>query len=123
MSHWTKPDFAPDRRRQRAMAMTSFTLNALAPWIERLDRLEEWAKKETKGEYDPSDARRGIVRALDTLFFATGVEIITDADRIHAGLPPRNEKGLTDDELRVIEEVRLEIMRRPITFPVMETKK
>ncbi len=112
--------YSRDLRMERAQIMASTLMNALNPWIERLDRLQTWAEQsqaidEKRAEVRPPDPRREIHRALMEILCAVDVEVITDADRIRAGLEPRNERGLTDTELHVIETRLTEAMLRPMT--------
>lgn len=51
---------------------------------------------------------------LLTTFLDHGVEIITDADRAEAGLPPRGREGWTGVELCILEHARLSAMMAPI---------
>ena len=106
----------PDYRRLRAQVVAHNVLHALEPWIERLERLEEWQERERKDgdKRGRPRTRRDIHEALFSLFFAIGVEVITDADRAAAGLDPRNERGLTEYEMRAMEERRMEAMLRPV---------
>lgn len=109
----------PDRRRQRAQVVASHVLHALEPWIERLERLEDWCEQERKAAGGPEgrpNNRRDIYRALFDLLYATGAEVITESDRIAAGLEPRNEKGLTEIELRIIDDRLTEAMLRPMPY-------
>ncbi len=59
-----------------------------------------------------------IARELEDLFYTSGVEIITEADRIAAGLQPRDHNGLTIDELRAIDAVYLNNLLKPLP-PIM----
>lgn len=112
-------DMLPDRRRLRAEVIAHNVLHALEPWIERLDQLEQWHESEqplAEGEERrrPPRPHREIYRALFDLLYAIGVEVITDADRAAAGLDHRNQKGMTDQELRIMENRLLEAMLRPM---------
>jgi hypothetical protein len=51
----------------------------------------------------PHDAERDLVRELRDQLWADGAQMITEGDRINAGLPPRGIYGLTVDELCIIE--------------------
>lgn len=113
-----------DRRRMRAEIVAHHVLIALEPWIERLDRLEAWNEQERKAEGSPAGrpkTRRDIYRSLFDLLYVTGAEVITDADRAMAGLEPRNERGLTETELRIMEDRMTEAMLKPTAlFGVFE---
>ena len=63
---------------------------------------------------DEGREHRDCVRDLLAVFYENGVEVITDADRAIAGLPPRNEQGLTVQELQLLEMHRLQVMMRPL---------
>lgn len=111
-------DMLPDRRRLRAQVVAHNVLHILEPWIERLDRLEQWheANRPLKdGDRPPPKNSRDIYRALFELLYATGVEVITDADRAAAGLDHRNQKGMTDQELRIMERRIMDTMLRQIS--------
>lgn len=57
--------------------------------------------------------RRGAHDALVRLFYETDAEIITSADRRAAGLPERNERGLSPDEHKAIEAQRALLLVAP----------
>lgn len=85
-----------DRRRARAMAIVGSIMKTIDPLL---------------GE----DVRRGrIADALLGLFHEADAEIITEHDRREAGLPPRNEYGLTPFEHQAIEAKRYELMVQPL---------
>jgi hypothetical protein len=69
-------------------------------------------------KYVPDDRERDCLRDLARELFdklhAEGVEIITDATRAEAGLPPRGPDGWTQDELVALEHRRLEVMMAPM---------
>lgn len=114
----TSTEFAmlPDLRTRRAQIVTASVLNALHPWIERLDDLERHLESERKQQGGPSGrpkVQKEVARALQDLFFAIGIEIVTDADRIAAGLPQRNDRGLTDHEMAILESRRIKVMLQP----------
>lgn len=111
----------PDRRRLRAEIVAHHVLIALEPWIERLDRLELWNGVAGGDSAGRPKIRRDIYRVLFDLLYITGAEVITDADRVAAGLEPRNEHGLTDSELRILENRMTEAMLKPTAlFGVFE---
>lgn len=56
--------------------------------------------------------------ALATLFAETDAEVITEADRLAAGLPKRNENGLSPEEHRLIETQRQLALVKPPHFYV-----
>jgi hypothetical protein len=51
----------------------------------------------------PNFDRRALYRELEDLFYATGPQIITEAMRIEAGLPIRDDNGMTIEEIRIFE--------------------
>lgn len=109
----------PDRRRMRANIVAHHVLHALEPFIDRLDRLEQFARRgqeDAAGRTGRMDTRRQIYRSLFDLLYATGVEVISDADRAAAGLEPRNERGLTERELQIMEARLIEAMLAPAPF-------
>lgn len=61
-------------------------------------------------DFVPRDSLPGAHGALFKLFMSSDAEVITSADRIAAGLPERNEFGLTPDEHRAVELQRLHIL-------------
>lgn len=66
---------------------------------------------------DPNPERRvdrDVARVLEELFHCAGVQIITEADRAAAGLPPRDHNGMTLEELAVYEARMMEAMLRPL---------
>lgn len=95
-----------DMRRQRALHLAGAIFNELMPFIKN-------------GEYDLA------YNELGGLLYREGVEIITDADRKMAGLPPRNNLGWTYDELEILEARRKEAMlnTKPTPFPLREQPK
>jgi hypothetical protein len=105
-------DFAPDRRRLRAEMIAHHIALALNPWIERMERLEEWVESQR----DDAD-KRGLPRTMRDIYekifetlYIEGAEVITDVDRAAAGLPYRNAKGLTEIELRIMEDRLTSVM-------------
>lgn len=67
---------------------------------------------------DEYNIRRHMVHALTALFYESGAEVITDADRRAAGLEPRNESGLTPTELAILENYRTMKMLESIRWPL-----
>jgi len=67
---------------------------------------------------------RDIARELEDLFYASGVDIITEADRIQAGLMPRDHNGLTLEEIRVLDARYIQAMLEPLggLIPKMENE-
>jgi hypothetical protein len=61
--------------------------------------------------YIPHACREDVFETLYKSFYEAGAEVITDADRQVAGLPPRNEHGLTAEELHAIENLNQPVGR------------
>ena len=61
----------------------------------------------------PRSSYREISNVLFDLFYATGVEVITDSDRAAAGLEHRHHYGMTDEELRIFEHRYIHAMLNP----------
>lgn len=68
---------------------------------------------------DERDVRRSIARELEELFYAAGVDVITEADRIAAGCMPRDHNGLTLEEIRAIDAVYLKQILEPFTTMII----
>lgn len=90
-----------DRRRARAMAIVGGIMQAIRPHLHPDDRLSR------------------ISDAILELMHEADAEIITKHDRAEAGLPDRNEFGLSPEEHRAIEDQRLLLMTRPVPPLIM----
>jgi hypothetical protein len=87
-----------DLRMMRAQYLVAAVIQKISPFLdERQDR-----------------ARRDAHEALIELFHNEGVDVITDASRADAGLPPRGPDGYTVDELLAIEKRRLDYLSAPL---------
>jgi hypothetical protein len=64
-------------------------------------------------EAQDAAVERDLMRDLKDQLWADGAHMITEGDRIAAGLPPRNIYGLTVDELRIIEDRMIMAMLQP----------
>jgi hypothetical protein len=88
-----------DKRRMRAMALTSLIMQIV-------------------GKYVPRDQERDCMRdlsyELQEALEKAGAEIVSDYDRQQYGLPARGPDGWTMEEIIALEKRRLEIMRAPI---------
>lgn len=84
-----------DRRRIRADQILAAVLHAIEPFVK---------------DGEMNDAARSLTALLRT----EGAEIVTDAMRADAGLPPRGPDGWTADELRAVEAHRLSLMLQPL---------
>lgn len=76
-----------DLRRNRALSLASTIMQELKPFINQ-------------------DDINPIMQQIEILFCRLGVEVITDADRQMAGLPQRDNRGWTNDELEMLELAR-----------------
>lgn len=94
-------DMRPDRRRQRAQMFSAQVMRIVDRYV--CDHGEE-----------NHDNHKHLHRELFKLFYDDGFDTVTDLDRANAGLPLRDDKGWTADELRVIEMARVEQMLRPL---------
>ena len=94
-----------DLRRARAMRLASEIINTVAKHITRATHTEANERER--------DVMRDVYRDLFDLLFTKGAEVITDEDRRQAGLPPRNESGMTREEMHALEARRLELMYAP----------
>ena len=60
------------------------------------------------------DERHAVYDKLRELFIEDGVEIVTDRARAEAGLPPRDDHGMSPQELLALEHARHEVLMRPL---------
>lgn len=58
-------------------------------------------------------ASSDVARELEDLFWASGVDIITEGMRMDAGLPARDHNGMTLEELKIIETRLMSAMLQP----------
>src|SRR5882724_2957984 len=61
----------------------------------------------------PASEYGSIITEIMDLMWCPGAQVITDADRQQAGLPPRNHHGMTLEELAILERRQIEAMLRP----------
>ena len=97
-------DMRPDRRRQRAQMFAAEVLRIVNRYV--CDHGEE-----------NHDNMKHLHRELFGLFYNQGFDTVTDLDRANAGLPLRDDKGWTADELRMLEHARIAAMGRPVFMP------
>lgn len=71
-------------------------------------------------EHGERNSHKAFYEELVKFLWNSGFEILTDADRADAGLPIRGRNGWTADELRALENARLDAMMRPM--PITPTK-
>lgn len=102
-------DYRADLRRARATQLAAAVMDVLKPFI--ADDRER-------------DAMRDAHNALFDMFYTSGAEVINDYQRHELGLPVRDVKGWTADELRAWEQHRLEMLMRPMAhlMPAQEAK-
>ena len=55
-----------------------------------------------------------VAREVMDLFMALGVEVITEADRIQAGLEPRDHNGMTLQEIQIMDTRLIKAMLEPM---------
>lgn len=83
-----------DRRGIHAMQLTAMIMNVLDPYLDAKEYGE-------------------VVLELQNLMWSQGVQVITEAERIAAGRPPRNHYGMTLEELAILEQRQIDAMLRP----------
>lgn len=93
-SYFDRPSMVLNRKYTRTNQVLGHALHLLRPYLR-------------------DDAYRPAARALNDFFDSQGVQLITEADRIAAGLEPRDHNGLTLQELVVIETKLIEAMMQP----------
>lgn len=91
-----------DRRHIRAMALFAEIYHLVV--------------KRLQPEEDPRHLRNELM----DLLMQEGVEVLTDYTRAEMGLPPRDGKGWTIEEIHALEKTRLDLMTQP--FPIMAVK-
>lgn len=101
MSH--RPNILIDRRHVRARQISALLMEVIRRHIPWLDTEE--AHK--------ANAERDLHQALEEQLWCDGAQMITEGDRIRAGLLPRNVHGLTVEELQMMEAQMLFAMSRP----------
>ena len=88
-----------DRRRLRAMAVTSQIMQIVGKYV------------------DPGrerDCMRDLTYELQEAMEKVGAEIVSDLDRQQYGLSPRGPDGWTMEEIIELEKRRLELMFAPL---------
>lgn len=88
------PHVVINRKHPRTQQVMGHAMHLLAPFLK--DGTEKYA-----------------YYALADFFDSQGVQLITEAHRIEAGLPSRDHNGMTLEELRIIEAKMIEGMSRP----------
>lgn len=96
-SNWDKPMMAP-LRQMRAQRITAELMRVLDKHL----------------RHDPDISLRKIHEDIFDMFFKADVDIVTEIDRINAGLPRRNAYGLTREEMQIMEHKRKELMLSPM---------
>lgn len=97
----------PPRRHQKAMHLAAHIMHVIEKYLPYDDK---------------NNARLNITRELEELFYATGVDIITEADRIQAGCLQRDHNGLTLEEIKVIDARYLKAMLEPMNLTTIIDK-
>lgn len=98
------PYLTINRRHMRTQQLLGLVLHHIRPYL------------------DPNPERRvdrDVARVLEELFHTSGIQIITEADRAAAGLPPRDHNGMTLEELAVYEARMMEAMLQPLQMMIM----
>lgn len=90
----------PDLRYRRAQSMAHAIRQEIEPFLAR------------------GTDQRPLMDKLFALCMQRGVEVLTDADRITLGLPPRTTDGWTAEEIAAMEQQRLRAMYEPILLPL-----
>ncbi len=85
----------PDRRHQRAMTLMAELARIVEPYLAH------------------AASQRLLYRELMELLTREGVEVLTDYTRWEIGLPTRDGKGWTIEEIIALEKARLDAMTRP----------
>jgi hypothetical protein len=88
----------PNRRYQKARNLTAHVMHILDKYLHS------------------SVNHREIVRELEDLFYTAGAEVITEHDRINAGLAPRNHNGLTLEEIAILDARFAKAMLEPLNM-------
>lgn len=88
----------PALRRRRADAMVAHVMEKIGPLL---------------CSHSPFDNRKRAVERLLDLFHDSGIDVVTDEMRRMAGLPERNDYGLTPHELHVLEVQRIQSLMNP----------
>ena len=99
-------DMRIDRRKRTAAALTNLISREIAPFLGDEERAREYA-----------------ARAIYGIIMDQGLFVLTEQDRIDLGLPPRDDKGWTADEIRAYEAHLSMLMTRPLPHLVMPNEK
>lgn len=98
--HFTdKHVFSPQLRHHKANALTAHVMSVIGKHL---------------CEHGDQRGHKEAARALFQMFYESGADIITDADRAVASLPMRGPYGLTAEELHILESRRITAMLEPI---------
>lgn len=88
----------PELRYHRAQQLTAHIMNVLSKHI---------------CDHDGRENHRDAASKLFELFYESGADIITDADRAAAGLMPRSKYGITKEEMAAMEARRMSLLLAP----------
>lgn len=98
-----------NRRHPRAQQITHLLMHIIRRHVD-FDKLDPGGKDRIE---------RDLFCALQDQLWCDGAQMITEGDRIAAGLPPRNVEGLTVDELVAIESrLLLSLLQPGPTFTI-----
>jgi len=93
-----------NRRHVRAQQITHLLMTIIREHVGAYLESEDAQKAHVEAD---------LMRAIADQLWADGVQMITEGDRIAAGLPPRNVYGLTADELMIMEARLTTAMLQP----------
>lgn len=101
-------DFTPDMRRMRTEQFVAEVMRVVSPYI---------CDPDARGREEAE-----VYRRLIDHFWTVGIDFVSDHIRAQVGLPLRNDRGWTPQELRVMEDLRIEAMMRPVR-PILPEQK
>lgn len=100
-------DYRFDRRSHRARALTAAIMQEIGPLL--------------------GDNRAEASRAIEDLLWRLGIDPLSDAERERIGVRPRDNKGWTDEEVRIhdsqLKMAMLEAVRPPVFPAALLTQK
>jgi hypothetical protein len=99
------------------MKTATETMNMINLRERRAFELAHAIMKETV-DFVPRRLEREFFRRLVDVLETAGVEVITDAERERAGLPPRGPEGWTAPELLALERAWLEALYKPMIMTI-----
>lgn len=99
-----------NRRHPRAQQITALLMHIIRRHVD-FDKVDPGGKDRVE---------RDLCCDIEDQLWADGAQMITEGDRIAAGLPPRNTEGLTVDELCIIEARLTMAMLQPVAPIVID---